>query len=118
MTLNTIHRMRRGFTMLELQVALILLTFGFVTLSSLMMSQSRVTNHVRGDFKPDAKLYLTQSVDPWIRAMDIPARITATELTLTVPTPVSNPANEVKILSQHNGLTDESITLEVQLHPN
>jgi hypothetical protein len=108
---------RRGFTMLELQVALILLTFGFVTLSSLMMSQTRVTKKVQGDFTPGAKLYLTQSVDPWVRQMDIPARISATELNLTAPTPVSNPLNEVKILSQQNGLTDESITLSVQLHP-
>jgi hypothetical protein len=103
--------------MLELQVSLVLLAFGIVTLSSLMMSQTRVMNKVRGDFRPDATLYLTQSPDPWVKQLNVPARISSAPLALTAPTPVSSPAFTVEILSQEQSLTDESITVSVKLTP-
>ena len=42
---------RVGFTLLELQVAIILLAFAVVTLASLLATQSRLLKRLQGDFK-------------------------------------------------------------------
>jgi hypothetical protein len=103
--------------MLELQVALVLLSFGIATLSSLTMSQERIIRKVRGDFVPDAKLYLTQSPDPWVKKLEVSAQVTASELSLLAPTPVAHPQNEVTIVSKTQTLTGETITATVDTTP-
>lgn len=114
---RTTGRGRFGFTMLELQVAVILLTFGIVTLSSLMITQTRVMNKVRGDYKTGTTFYLTQSPDPWVKKLNLPAQMTTSTLTLTAPAAVSNPQNSVTLDSQSATLRDESLTVTVDLTP-
>ncbi len=101
--------------MLELQVALILMAFGMVTLSGLMMTQTRVMNRVRGNFRSGTTLYLTQSPDPWVQQLQMPALVSNAEQTLTTPSPTSNPEYSLGIVTQQNGLTDESISVTVDL---
>jgi hypothetical protein len=103
--------------MLELQVSLILLAFGIMTLSSLMMRQSRVMNRVRGDFKGGSTLYLTPSPDPWVRELGVAALVTPGEITVVAPTATNNPQYDVGLVSKQMGLTDESITVTVDLTP-
>jgi hypothetical protein len=104
------RRARVGFTMLELQVAIILLAFGVVTLASLMTTQARVLKHVQGDFKPDATIYITRSNDPWVKKLSTPARITADVLTQSAASTVTA-ANTVSIVSQEQTLATETITV-------
>ena len=65
----------------------------------------------RGDFRDEARLYLWQSPDPWVNKLQLPARVTNEEVTLTAPTAVSGPQNTVTIVSKEMGLSDESITV-------
>jgi hypothetical protein len=104
------RRRRGGFTMLELQVAIILLAFGVVTLASLMTTQTRLLQHLRGDFKPDATVYITRSKDPWVVKLNTPARITGSTITPSAPSSVTA-ANSVAIVSQDQTLATETITV-------
>jgi hypothetical protein len=108
---------RRAFTLLELQVAIVLLAFGIATLGSLLATQSRVLHRVRGDFKPDATLYLTQPNDPWVRQLGVPARVTSEPLALAPAETVGTPLNNVVIITTQTDLTDESITVDAEVTP-
>jgi len=106
----------RGFTLLELQVAIILLAFGVVTLASLLATQGRLLRSLRGDFKPGATLYVTQSSDPWVRKLAAAARVTA-----DAPDPTSAPAvtamNTVELVDKQADLLEESMTATVDVVP-
>jgi hypothetical protein len=96
--------------MLELQVAVLLLTFAVVTLASLITTQQRVLKHVRGSFEPSGTVYLTRSKDPWVVKMQTPARITAAPFVPTTPSSVTV-ANTVTIVQQQADLKTETITV-------
>jgi hypothetical protein len=109
-------RPRRAFTMLELQVAVLLLAFSVVTLASLMTTQQRILKHVRGVFAPSGTVVLTRSKDPWVKKLNTPARITASEFTPTTPASVTV-ANEVSIVDQSSNLKTETITVTADVTP-
>src|SRR5205823_4226626 len=104
------RRPRRAFTMLELQVAVLLLAFSVVTLASLMTTQQRVLKHVRGVFAPSGTVVLTRSKDPWVKKLNTAARITASEFTPAAPAGVTV-ANDVSIVQQEANLKTETITV-------
>lgn len=105
---------RAGFTMLELQVAIILLAFGMVTMASLLSTQQRTLMKLRGDFVPASTLYVTKSNDPWQRQLNIPARVTNAPLVLgVVPTPAFQ-IQTIEILDVQYGLTDQSMTVTAE----
>jgi len=101
---------RRGFTMLELQVAVLLLAFSVVTLASLMTTQQRVIKHMRGAFTPGATVYVTRSKDGWVNKLQTPARMTSAPFTPTTPAGVTA-ANTVTIVEQSSDLKTESMTV-------
>jgi Tfp pilus assembly protein PilV len=99
-----------GFTMLELQVAVILLAFGVVTLSSLMATQSRLLSRLRGNIQSGRTVVITRSNDPLVKQLNAEARITADPITQSaVPTVTAH--NTVNIVTQETGLAAESITV-------
>ena len=108
--------MRRGFTLLELQVAIILLAFGIVTLASLLATQTRLLKRVQGDFKDGATLYLTQSNDPWVRKLTAAARVTKEPVTQTA-VPTVTAANNVAVVAQEHDLNAEGMTVTVDVSP-
>lgn len=101
---------RRAFTLLELQVAVLLLAFSVVTLASLITTQQRVLKHARGIFTPSGTVVLTRSKDPWVLKLQTPARITSTAFTPTTPAGVTV-ANTVTIVNQETNLRTEGITV-------
>src|SRR5213082_1015323 len=94
---------RRVFTLLELQVAIILLAFSVVTLASLMTTQQRLLKKLRGDFQPAATVYLTRSKDPWVKKLQTPARVTAAAIATTAPADVTA-LNTVSVVGQEADL--------------
>jgi hypothetical protein len=96
--------------MLELQVAIILLAFGVVTLASLMTTEARLLKHLQGNFKPDATICVTRSVDPWVKKLNTPARITAEPITQPAA-PTVTAANAVSIVSEESTLATEAMTV-------
>src|SRR5205823_1959958 len=107
----------RGFTLLELQVAIVLLAFGIVTLGSLMATQTRLLKRLEMGFQPGSTVYVTRSPDPWVQKLAAPARVTSTELTEIAPTPVATPANHVSIVDNQTTLKAETITVTADVTP-
>jgi hypothetical protein len=103
--------------MLELQVAVILLAFGMITMASLLSTQQRTLKHLRGDFVPGAMLYVTRSNDPWQQKLGVSARITNAPLVQgAVPAPPSQ-LPTVNVLSVQYGLGDQSVTVTAETTP-
>src|SRR4051812_10036712 len=107
---------RRAFTMLELQVAVLLLAFSVVTLASLMTTQQRILKHMRGVFAPSGTVIVTRSKDPWVKKLNTPARLTAAEFTPITPAGVSV-ANDVAIVQQEANLKTETIVVTADVTP-
>ena len=107
----------RGFTLLELQVAIVLLSFGIATIGSLMAAQARLMQRLEVGFKPGSTLHLTRSADPWVKKIGAPARLTSTTITETAPTPVATPVNTIVIVGQDSDLKAETITVTADVTP-
>src|SRR5439155_15958730 len=82
---------RQGFTLLELQVAIVLLAFGIMTICSLMASQTRLLKRLEMGFSSGWTVYVTRSHDPWVRNLSAPARVSPAPLTQTTPSPLASP---------------------------
>lgn len=106
----------RGFTLLELQVAIILLAFSVVTLASLMTTQQRLLKKLRGDFQPGATVYVTRSKDPWVNKLATPARLTSAAIATTAPAGVTE-ANTVTVVGEEADLKTETITVTADVTP-
>ena len=103
--------------MLELQVAVILLAFGMITMASLLSTQQQTLKRLRGDFLPGSTLYVTRSNDPWQQKLDVPARITSTPLIQgAAPTPPYQ-LQTVQIIGVEYGLTNQSVTVTAETTP-
>lgn len=79
---------KRGFTLLELQIAVLLLAFGIVTLASLMVTQTRLHKKLQIGFKPGDVVSMRKSADPWVRQLDVPARLSTDPITQADLTPI------------------------------
>jgi len=103
--------------MLELQVAVILLAFGVVTMASLLSTQQRTLKKLRGDFATASTLYVTRSNDPYQQKMNVPARLTSAALTQGAPPTASIHIQNVSIVSVEYDLTGEGITVTADVSP-
>jgi hypothetical protein len=109
-------RAKRAFTLLELQVGLVLLTMGFMTLASLLATQTRMQKRLERGFGQGATVYLTQSKDPWVKQLGAPARITTAAINSTAPTAISV-SNDVAIVQQQRDLAAETQIVTVDIAP-
>jgi hypothetical protein len=103
--------------MLELQVAIVLLAFGVVTLASLLATQTRVLKRVERGFSPGSTVYVTPSNDPWVQKLRAAARLTAAELNQSTPATVTNPGNTLTIVSKQTDLKGESLSVTADVTP-
>ncbi len=78
-TTITPHRsdacLRRAFSMLEVEVALLLASFAAITLASLVAQQSQIGTISAGVFQSEVDLHLVVSEDPLIRQFGLAAEI-------------------------------------------
>jgi hypothetical protein len=112
-----IFRLRlRGFTLLELQVAIVLLAFGVVTLGSLMVTQSRLTKRLTTGYTSGSTVHVTRSLDPWVRRLSTPARLTPQEIAQSAP-PAVTQNNTVSIVATDPQLDTETLTVTADVTP-
>jgi hypothetical protein len=107
---------RRGFTLLELQIAIVLLAFGVVTLASLMATQTRLLRRLQAGYGPGTTIYVTRSNDPWVQKLAAPARLTSAPITQSSVSTVTA-ANNVSIVSQESDLKAETVTVTADVTP-
>ncbi len=89
----------RAFTMLEVEVSLILSTLAAVTLASLVMQQTHIARRVAGPFALAGELHLVSPADPLLRQLGLPAEIVTQPPTPQPPTTPTIPSGEILILS-------------------
>jgi hypothetical protein len=105
-----------GFTLLELQIAIVLLAFGVVTLASLLATQSRQLKRLQGAVRPGATVYVTESSDPWVQKLTAAAKATSTPLS-QLAAPAVAATNTVEIVQQERDLAAERITVSADVTP-
>ncbi len=108
-------RARRGFTMLEVEIALFLAVFATVTLASLVMQQIRISRRIVGPFEPGSELLLVSPSDPLLRDLRLPAEISLTPPPPDTPPSVVIPAGDLTILTVD--LDGDSISVVAEITP-
>jgi prepilin-type N-terminal cleavage/methylation domain-containing protein len=104
---------RAGFSLLELQVALIIFGIALTGLCPLVVMQSRQLQCLQNRLKPETTYYLVPSSHPWARKLGAGASL-ATQLSVSPPpTNGPPPANSVSIQSLEKSLLSEAVTAHV-----
>ena len=106
-----------GFTMLELQVALIVLGVCLMGLASLLAMHSRQLRQVEQWCGPGhPTYYLVSQTDRWMKQLGGPANMeTAVGKTPWVPPPASDEKYDVHLLSVTRQLDNSSLSAVVEL---
>ncbi|HLA83989.1 MAG TPA: type II secretion system protein [Thermoguttaceae bacterium] len=111
---SSLRFLRRGFSFLELQVALILLGIAMTGLVPLVVMQSRQLKRLEARLDHGTTYYLVPSTSVWARKLGAPAKI------LTEPETVVTPASlgdeyKVEVLSLVKPWTTDTAKAVVQL---
>jgi len=113
-------RTRRGISMLELQVAMVILASGLVALGSLMATQSRQVRQAEAWCVGEGGFYVAPHADKWMRLLKPPAALEPAppapwQPEVTLPSP---PPYRVQVLSQSPDVTMQVRTAQVQHTPH
>ena len=106
----------RGFTLLELQVAIVLLAFGVVTLASLLATQTRMLKRLERGFANGAVVHVTQSNDPWVLKLRTAARLSSDALVQPSP-PTVTVSNTVELVNSEAELKSETVVVTADATP-
>jgi prepilin-type N-terminal cleavage/methylation domain-containing protein len=108
-----------GFTMLELQVALIVLGVCLMGLASLLAMHSRQLRQVEQWCGPGhPTYYLVSQTDRWMKQLGAPANMEpAVGKTPWVPPPADKPKYDVHLLSVSRQLDNTTLSATVELQP-
>lgn len=77
------RRQHPGFTLIELQMVIVLVAFGLVTLASLMATQSRLARRLDAGLAPEVQV--PRARDPRVRNNTTAAPLTSAETTQSAP---------------------------------
>jgi prepilin-type N-terminal cleavage/methylation domain-containing protein len=111
------HALRGGFSMLELQVALVVFGIALTGLGPLVVMHSRQLKRLESRFSPQATYYVTPSADLWSRKLGAAASVTASVLT-TQSSGQPAAVNDVQIQSLDKALESQTVTAFVTVQPN
>ncbi len=103
---------RAGFSMLEMQVALVLFGISLAGLGPLVVMHSRQLTKLQARFSPQSTYYLVPVGDLWARKLGASASVTTTG-SATPPPSGPIPANDVQIQSLDKTLESQTITAVV-----
>jgi prepilin-type N-terminal cleavage/methylation domain-containing protein len=107
---------RSGFSMLELQVALVLFGIALAGLGPLVVMHSRQLQKMQSRLSPQTTYYLIPPADPWVRKLGAAASV-ATAGSITQPGGASATVNDVQIQSLDKTLESQTITAWVTVKP-
>jgi prepilin-type N-terminal cleavage/methylation domain-containing protein len=100
---------RGGFSMLELQVALVLFGIALTGFGPLVVMHSRQLKKLEQQFSPQTTYYLIPPADPWVRKLGAAASI-ATSGATSQPSGQPTAVNDVQIQSLDKTLESQTIT--------
>jgi prepilin-type N-terminal cleavage/methylation domain-containing protein len=100
---------RGGFSMLELQVALVVFGIALTGLGPLVVMHSRQLKKLEGRFSPGTTYYLIPASDLWARKLGASASL-ATSSSTTTPSSGPPAVNDVQIQSLEKTLESQTVT--------
>ena len=86
------NRRRRAFTLLELQVAILVMAVGLMGILTLMVRQSRQVSHLEAWCRQDRTYYVVPQSNAWMRALGAPSDLNTAADTPAWTPPVAGPA--------------------------
>jgi Tfp pilus assembly protein PilV len=107
---------RTGFSLLEFQVALVLLGIGLVGLFPLVVMQSRAVASLERRLAPQTTYYLVPWPSPWARKLGAKAQVTATPSAGSAAAVPLTPVNDVSVLSLSRLVNAEEVQAVVQVN--
>jgi prepilin-type N-terminal cleavage/methylation domain-containing protein len=111
-------RPRRGFSLFEVQVALVIFGIALVGFGPVSIMYTREFKRLNDRFDPDTTYYLVPSTDRWVRKLDAAATITTQDPgTLTIDPSIPTP-NVVTIESVDKTIAGEEVTAMVTVEPS
>jgi prepilin-type N-terminal cleavage/methylation domain-containing protein len=102
---------RRGFTILELEVAMVLFGVALTGVCPLMVMYSKQLKNMQGRFNPQTAYYLVPSSDAWTRKLGAAASVVTQDPGAPPPPGSPMPVNDVEIQSLDKSFTGEVITV-------
>ncbi|MBI5367831.1 MAG: hypothetical protein HZA54_12400 [Planctomycetes bacterium] len=105
-------RARRAFTLLALQVSLVLLTIAALGMAALMVANSRHLRRLEADLPDGARKYVRAPQDPLTRRLDLLACPSDTPLIEETTYPPA--VNTVEVLAVTKGLLDETLVITAE----
>jgi prepilin-type N-terminal cleavage/methylation domain-containing protein len=107
---------RGGFSMLEMQVAMVLFGIALTGLGPLAVMQSRQLTKLQARFSSQTTYYLVPSNDLWTRKLGASASV-STSSSSTSPSGGQPPAYDVQIQSLDKSLESQTVTATVTVQP-
>ncbi|HVC98345.1 MAG TPA: prepilin-type N-terminal cleavage/methylation domain-containing protein [Pirellulales bacterium] len=106
---------RRGFTILELEVAMVLFGVALMGVCPLIVMYTKQLRNLQGRFNPQTAYYLVPSADAWTRKLGAAASVVTVAPGAPQPPGSSTPVNDVEIQSLEKSFTGEAITVYAQV---
>ena len=106
---------RPAFSLLELEVALVLFGIALTGLCPLVVMQSRQVRNLQSRLNPQTTYYLVPSADPWARKLGAGASLVTQLPAASAPSTQPTPVNQVSIQSLTKSLVSQSVTAQVSV---
>ncbi|HEX3870279.1 MAG TPA: type II secretion system protein [Pirellulales bacterium] len=106
---------RRGFSLIEVQVGLVIFGLMLSGLVPYMVMYTKQLRKIQQRYSPQTVYYLAPADDLWSRKLNIAATVTTVDpgsSEIGVPAPMPN---EVQILSLTKGIANQQITAQVSI---
>jgi len=110
------RRRKGGFTLLEVQIAMVILATGLMGLAGLQAVQSRQVRHVEAWCRSGPTYYLVSQSNRWMRRLEAPAQVESQAgQTAWTPAVTGEPVYNVVVGSLSQQLNDRTIQAAVTL---
>ena len=106
---------RAGFSLLELQVALVVFGIALTGLCPLVVMHSKQFKRLEGRFNPQTTYYVVPSPDRWARKLGAAASITTQSPGTPPAMGQPNPVHDVQVQSLEKSLVSEVVTAHVSV---
>ena len=106
---------RPGFSLLELEVAFVVLGVALSGLCPLVVMQTRHVKDLEARLSPQTVYYLVPSSNSWAQKIGAAAMVTAQAATAGSSPSAPSPVNQVQILSLDKTLTGKTVTAHVSV---
>lgn len=108
----------KGFSILELQIALIVLITGITGLGSILRANTRQLYSATAWLDNCNTYYMTTQTNTWMQQLNAPAEITESVITTYTPDVTGKQIYNIKLVSYSYDINQKQTTVTVRLSEN